>query len=120
MQIRFAVVAVPLCVAAIGAANAHARGRYLELINRAHDSVVAVAIADAGRSEFRAAVIGEPLRGGGASTTIELDGDACLRDLRVAFGDGRSQLYREVDVCRRQRLQLRPFPHEREAAATAR
>ena len=71
-------------------------------------------------AEFRAAVIGEPLRGGGASTTIELDGDACLRDLRVAFGDGRSQLYREVDVCRRQRLQLRPFPHEREAAATAR
>lgn len=117
--IRFAV-ALTLCVAATIAANAHARGRYLELVNRAHDSVVAVAIADAGQSAFRDAALGESLRGGGGSATIELDGEACLRDFRVAFRDGRSQLYRDIDVCRRQRLQLRPFPREREAGAMAR
>ncbi|KRA20554.1 hypothetical protein [Lysobacter sp. Root604] len=113
-------VALTLCVAATTAANAHARGRYLELVNRAHDSVVAVAIADVGQSAFRDAALGESLRGGGGSATIELDGEACRRDFRVAFRDGRSQLYRDIDVCRRQRLQLRPFPREREAGAMAR
>lgn len=114
--IRFVVATVCLCAAA---ASAQARTRYLELVNRAHDSVVAVAIAEAGPPGFRDTPLGESLRGGGGSATIELDGDACLRDFRVAFRDGRHQLYRDVEVCRRQRLQLRPFPREREAGAMA-
>lgn len=118
--IRFAFVAVCLCAVAMSAASAQARTRYLELVNRAHDSVVAVAIADAGQPAFRDTPLGESLRGGGGSATIELDGDACLRDFRVAFRDGRHQLYRDIDVCRRPRLQLRPFPREREAGAMAR
>ena len=118
--IRSAVVAFSLCVAVAASANAHARTRYLELVNRAHDSVVAIAIADAGDPVFRTTPIGEPLRGGGGSTTIALDGDACLRDFRIAFRNGRSQLYREIDVCRQQRLRLRAFPREREAGTMAR
>lgn len=110
--IRRSGAALALCLVAIPAAYALAGDRYVVVINRAHDSVVGLSTAVAGQDAYRDAALGEPLRGGGATATIELQGEGCLRDFRVAFRDGRQQLYRDVDVCRRQRLQLRPFPRD--------
>ena len=44
--------------------------RYLDLINRAHDSVTSLEVAPAGSDAFQKKPLGAPLRGGGDSTTI--------------------------------------------------
>lgn len=85
------------------------RTRYLELINRAHDSVTTLAVAAAGGDAFREIDLGAPLRGGGGSSTVEVPGEGCRYDFRFGFRDGRSLVYRNVDVCRARALRIRPM-----------
>ena len=100
MQILRIAVLVALAVA--GAAHAEARKptRYLELVNRAPDSVMSLAAAPAGEDAFLAIPLAEPLRGGEA-TTVGIAEGGCRYDVRVAFRTGRTLVYRDVDVCRR-------------------
>lgn len=84
--------------------------RYLELINRAHDSVRSLEVASAGSDAFQQKPLGAPLRGGGDSTTIGIAGEGCLYDLRFKFLNGRMLIYKDVDVCSGDRLAIRPLP----------
>ncbi|MEL1263173.1 hypothetical protein [Pseudoxanthomonas putridarboris] len=103
-------VALPLLLAALPPAHAQAPMRYLHLVNRAHDRLVSVAVAAPGSQDFRPLPLGEPLPGGGGSATVEIAGDACRYDVRFVFRNGRGMLYPDVDVCRHDRLTVRPLP----------
>ncbi len=83
--------------------------RYLELSNRAHDSLTSLAVAVPGSGAFSDVALGAPLRGGGDAATFALPGDACRYDLRFTFRNGRSMLYPDVDVCAH-RVSIRPLP----------
>jgi hypothetical protein len=97
------------------ATAAHAGGkdtRYLDLINRAHDSVTSLEVAPAGTDAFQEKPLGVPLRGGGDSTTIEIAGESCLYDLRFKFRNGRTLVYKDVDICSGGKLAIRPLPRD--------
>ena len=106
----------PICVAVLAilatstayAGNAHTR--YLELINRAHDSMASFAVAAPGSDAFVEVPLGAPLRGGGDSTTLEIADAGCRYDLRFMFVDGRSSIYRGVDICRYPKVRIRHLP----------
>lgn len=110
MRPIYAAVLVTFFLTAATHAGAKERTRYLELINRAHDSVTSVALAVAGDDAFRTMPLGGPLRGGGGSTTIEIAGDHCLYDVRFLFRNGRALIHRNVDICRHRGLRIRPLP----------
>lgn len=96
------------------ATAAHAGGgkniRYLDLINRAHDSVTSLEVAPAGSDAFQKKPLGAPLRGGGDSTTIEIAGESCLYDIRFKFRNGRTLVYKDVDICGGGKLAIAPLP----------
>ncbi|KAF1706003.1 hypothetical protein [Pseudoxanthomonas sacheonensis] len=97
------------------AAAAHAGGkniRYLDLINRAHDSVISLEVAPAGSDAFQEKPLGAPLRGGSDSTTIEIAGESCLYDIRFKFRNGRTLVYKDVDICSGGKLAIRPLPRD--------
>lgn len=103
--VRLAVLSSLLLTAAAQAAPA----RYLSLINRAHDSIVAVEVAAAGSDAFEPRPI-DAIDGGGGSTTVRLGDRGCRFDLRLRFKDARVVIYREVDVCRGDTLVITPAP----------
>lgn len=84
--------------------------RYLELINRAHDSMTSFAVAAPGSEAFVDVPLGAPLRGGGGSTTLGLADASCRYDLRFKFIDGRAMVYPGVDICRYPRVRIRHLP----------
>ena len=86
--------------------------RDLDLVNRAHDSVTSLAVAPAGSDAFHDKPLGAPLRGGGDSTTIEFAGDSCLYDIRIKFRNGRTLVYKEVDICSGGKLAIRSLPRD--------
>lgn len=97
-------------LAMLAATAAHAGGtntRYLELINRAHDSMTSFAIAAPGSDAFVDVPLGTPLHGGGDSTTLEVADASCRYDLRFTFVDGRAMVYRGIDICRYPRVRIR-------------
>lgn len=110
-SIRAAVLILSLATAATCAVAAEPATRYLELSNRAHDSLTALAIAEPGGNVFRDVPLGAPVRGGGDATTLQLAGDACRYDLRFTFRNGRSMIYRDVDICAH-RVSIRPLPRK--------
>jgi hypothetical protein len=101
------LAALPLA----GSAIAHGKLpiRYLELVNRAHDSIVSLSVAAAGRDEFRELPMGAPLGGGGGAATFPVAGVDCLYDVRASFSDGRAQVYRNLDLCRHRGLRIPPL-----------
>jgi hypothetical protein len=104
------ILATALAVLAVPQAHAGARTHYLELINRAHDSITSLAIAPSGEAVFRDVALGGALRGGGGSTTVEVAAGTCRYDLRLGFRNGRTAIYREFDVCRHGRLRIGKLP----------
>ena len=104
-----AAVLATLLVATTAHANAErAPTRYFDLVNASHDSVTSLAVAPAGSGAFRDVELDAPLRGGLTSTTVNLADGGCLRDIRVAFRDGRTLVYPDIDVCRNRQLRLTP------------
>jgi hypothetical protein len=81
--------------------------RYLDLVNRAHDSVTSLEVAPAGSGTFQPKTLGAPLRGGGDSTTIEIMAESCLYDFRFKFRNGKTLIYKDVDVCSGGKLAIR-------------
>ncbi|TYT24921.1 hypothetical protein FZO89_00725 [Luteimonas viscosa] len=111
MPFKHAIALAALLVASAAEANAgRGSGHYFSLFNATHDSVTALSVARSGDGDFRPVDIGAPLRGGNTATTIWLDtaDGGCRQDLRVEFHDGRTLLYRDIDVCRNRQLRLRP------------
>jgi len=107
-----ACLAIALLAAAATAHGQDAsRTHYVMLVNRAHDSVTALAVADPGSTTFRA-IAADPLRGGGDSATIGIAGAGCRYDLRFEFGDGRTLVYRNLDVCRNVLVRIRALPRK--------
>ena len=88
-----------------------APGRLFRIVNASFDSVTGLEVADASTlaDGYAAIRLGEPLQGGLTSTTVRLPDGACLRDIRVTFRDGRSEVYRDVDVCKATGLKLSPL-----------
>lgn len=84
--------------------------KLLKLVNRAHDSIVSLHIAAVGTADFREVYLGEPLRGGGDSATVEIPAAHCRYDFRFAFRNGRRLVYEDVDVCRITGLRIAPLP----------
>lgn len=106
--IRFALVGLLSAIAVHASANGPTH--YVDLINRAHDSVTAFAAAVPGSDAFRETPLGAPLRGGGDSATVEVAGEGCRYDLRFTFANGRAMVYRDIDICRYSLVRIRPLP----------
>lgn len=112
--IRTAVLAVAsafaaayaTCAMSAPAEDTRTAPRYFDLVNASHESVVSFSVSPAGQDVYQDVVIDAPLRGGVTSTTVGLPDGGCLRDLRIAFGDGRTLIYPQIDVCRYRRLRL--------------
>lgn len=105
--IRFAIPAACL-LAAIAHANA-GDTRYIDIVNRAHDSVTSLSVAPAGSDAFEEIPL-EPLKGGGDSATVSVDAEGCRYDFRFRFRNGKTMVYENVDVCRYGRMYIRPLP----------
>jgi len=108
---RFLLLAL-LSPVALPDAGATGPVRYLELINRAHDSLASVAVSPAGRNDFEPLTLGGPVPGGGGSATVEIAGEGCRYDFRLTFRPGRAVLYPDIDVCRHRGLRIQPLPRK--------
>ena len=113
-MIRAAVLSVLLLSSAAHAGSGN-RTRYVDLTNRAHDSVTTLEFSPTESNAFREIPLKQSLGGGGDSTTIGLEGEGCLYDLRLGFRNGRTLIYKALDACKGSRLTIRPLPRrERE------
>lgn len=86
--------------------------RYLALVNRAHDSIDRLEVSEPGRGEFQEVALGEAVRGGGDSSTVELRGAGCRYDVRFTFRTGQRMVYENVDVCGLQALRVQRPPRD--------
>lgn len=106
-SIHFAMSAAFLLAAP---AYAHAGDtRYVDLVNRAYDSVTSLSVAPVGSDAFEEIPL-EPLKGGGDSATVSVDAEDCRYDFRFRFSNGRTMVYENVDVCRYGKMYIRPLP----------
>lgn len=80
--------------------------RHFDLVNVTFDSVTALAITPTGRDAFQDIALGKPLQGGLNSMTFDVPAGGCLRDLRVTFHGGRTEIFPRIDVCRSTGLRL--------------
>ena len=107
---RLSVLALLATVVALPAAYARERTHYLYLVNRAHDAIVSVTASPVDAQEGRELLAGARLAGGGEAVTVQLDSDACVHDLHIAFANGRRALYPAFDLCRQRGLRVMPLP----------
>ena len=82
--------------------------RYLTLLNRAHDSITTLEVATAGSDAFEQRPI-DTIDGGGGSTMVRLGNAGCRFDLRLQFRNGRTAIYRDVNVCKGDTLVIAPL-----------
>jgi hypothetical protein len=80
--------------------------RMFRIVNASFDSVTALEVANKEATGYEPVDLREPLQGGLTSTTVRLPDGACVRDVRVTFRDGRSEVYRDIDVCKATGLRL--------------
>ena len=116
LSVLVLAVALGLPLAAPSPACAGTTPRHFDLVNATFDSVVALAIAPAGRNAFQAIALGRPLQGGLDSMTFDVPAGGCLRDLRVTFRGGRTRVFSRIDVCRSSGLRLAPQGSEQPAS----
>lgn len=110
---RFATAALALTIASLSLAADRTppsvekgQAGLFTLVNATFDSVTALALADAHSDAFEDVALGESLPGGLASATVRLPAGACVRDVRVTFRDGRTQVFPAIDVCRSHMMRL--------------
>jgi len=116
---RQSVFALLATVVALPAAHARERTHYLYLVNRAHDAVVSVTASPVDAEDGRELLAGARLAGGGEAVTVQLDSDACVHDLHIAFANGRRALYPAFDLCRQRGLRVMPLPARSREATLA-
>lgn len=107
---RLYVFALLATVVALPAAYARERTHYLYLVNRAHDAIVSVTASPVDAEDRRELLAGVRLAGGGEAVTVQLDSDACVHDLHIAFANGRRALYPTFNLCRQRGLRVMPLP----------
>jgi len=107
LSIRFALAAALLPTAVIAEAGDATRVHYLDIVNRAHERLVAMSAAPVG-GEPVAVSLGEDLQGGGNSATVRLPVQGCVQDLRLEFRNGQQVLYPAIDVCAHRGLTIQP------------
>ena len=121
---RLSVFALLATVVALPAAHARERTHYLYLVNRAHDAIVSGTASPVDAEDGRDLLAGARLAGGGEAVTVQLDSDACVHDLHIAFANGRRALYPAFNLCRQRGLRVMPLParsrEERLASGAAR
>ncbi|WNH52390.1 hypothetical protein [Stenotrophomonas oahuensis] len=100
-----------MCTLLLSGVALAGQARYLTLLNRAHDSVVAVEVAAQGSEAYLPRVI-DPVPGGGGSTTVRLGQAGCRFDVRLQFRNGRQAVYRDVDACKGDTLVIVPLPRQ--------
>ena len=110
MRLTRSAVLAALLFATVAHAGDAKQTRYLDLVNRAHDSVTSLEVAPAGSDAFKEKPLGAPLRGGGDSATIEIVAESCLYDIRFKFRNGRTLVYKDVDICSSGKLAIAPLP----------
>lgn len=111
IRLAFAVAALVVLAAACPALAADFQppsgpGRLFRIVNASFDSVTALEVANTNATGYESIDLREPLQGGLTSTTVRLPEGTCLRDVRATFRDGRSEVYRDVDVCKASGLRL--------------
>ena len=106
VMFAFALGNLLVVPSAVSADSARRPARHFDLVNATFDSVIALAIAPADRDAFHDITLGQPLQGGLTSMTFDVPTGGCLRDLRVTFHGGRTQLVPRIDVCRSSGLRL--------------
>lgn len=116
---RLSVFALLATVVALPAAHARERTHYLYLVNRAHDAIVSVTASPVDAEDGRELLAGARLAGGGEAVTVQLDSDACVHDLHIAFANCRRALYPAFDLCRQRGLRVMPLPARSKEAALA-
>jgi hypothetical protein len=97
------LVLLSLLAATASANAATSTVYYVNLVNNAPHSIVALGVAPSGSEHFVSALPGNaPLPGNGRESTVTIrGGDAgCLRDLRVVYSDGTTETHRDIDICR--------------------
>ena len=107
---RLSVFALWATVVTVPAACAGERTHYLYLVNRAHDAIVSVTVSPVDAEDGRELLAGSRLAGGGDAVTVQLESDACVHDLHIAFANGRRALYPAFDLCRQRGLRVMPLP----------
>ncbi|HJR73436.1 MAG TPA: hypothetical protein VJ806_07330 [Luteimonas sp.] len=105
----FFVVPIAFALLAPHAAAGESK-HYVELVNRAKDSVTGVSIAATGTDLYTDLPLHEPLFGGGSATTVQVAGEGCRYDFRFSFRDGRTSVYQGIDVCKASVLRIRAAP----------
>lgn len=104
---RFAIPAAFLLAAA---AHAHAGDtRYIDIVNRAHDSVASLAVSPTGSGSFEEIPL-DTLAGGGDSATVSVDAEGCRYDFRFRFRNGKTMVYENVNICSGSKMYIRPLP----------
>ncbi len=83
--------------------------KLFKLVNRGFDSVTSLAVAPIGTDAYREVYLGEPLRGGGDSMTVEVPAGHCHYDFRFSFRNGQKRVYDDIDVCRGTGLRIEPL-----------
>lgn len=106
------LMALPAARADAAEPAASAGIRYLALVNRAHDSIDRLEVAEPGSGRFQDVALGEAVRGGGDSSTVELHGVGCRYDVRFTFRTGQKMVYENVDVCGLQALRVQRPPRD--------
>ena len=96
-----------LLVPCVHADSSLAPTRHFKLVNGTFDSITALAMAPADGDAFHDIALDQPLQGGPTSMIFDVPAGGCLRDLRITFHGGRTQLFAHVDVCRSTGLRLR-------------
>lgn len=107
---RLSVFALWATVVAVPAACAGERTHYLYLVNRAHDAIVSVTASPVDAEGGRELLAGGRLAGGGDAVTVQVQSEACVHDLHIAFANGRRALYPAFDLCRQRGLRVMPLP----------
>jgi len=111
MRLSCALLSCTLLVTATAAlAGERGHTRYLEVVNRAHDSLTAVAVKPSeGDQAFRDWPLERPVQGGGNSFTLAVNEPGCRFDVQMQFRNGSAVVYKDVDVCRLQSLRIDPL-----------
>ena len=91
---------------------AKADTRYMTVVNRSYDDIVSIAIAREDNDAFREFAIDAPLHGGGGAETVQIGAQGCRYDFRFRLRDGTTRTQRGIDVCRHDRMVLRPVSRD--------
>lgn len=96
------ILALAFCLVATAAPAFAGTVYQVDLANSGASDIVSIESARSGSNRFHPLrFVSRPSQYGSESVTFQLRrGDACIRDLRIAFADGHVMIHRGFDLCR--------------------